>query len=156
MIEVRPANVDDVAAIAELLEELDWFYGATEVEPLDERVAGITAALFEKPVAGFVLLARDGHELIGLASYSFLWPAAGVTRSLYLKELYVKQDQQRHGVGKLLMAELRQVAVKHQCSRVEWTTEVENEGAQGFYEALGAQRYEEKVFYRVDEKLGRT
>ena len=35
----------------------------------------------------------------GMASYSFLWPAAGLTRSLYLKELYVAQDWQRQGIG---------------------------------------------------------
>jgi GNAT superfamily N-acetyltransferase len=42
-----------------------------------------------------------------MASYSFLWPAAGVTRSLYLKELYVAQDWQRQGIGKLLMDSLQ-------------------------------------------------
>lgn len=154
MIEVRPANTDDVVATAELLEELDRFYGDTEVEPLGQRVAGITAALFEEPVAAFVLLAWDGHELIGLASYSFLWPAAGVTRSLYLKELYVKQGKQRQGVGKLLMHEIQQVAAKHRCSRVEWTADVENKSAHSFYAALGARRHEGKVFYRVDERSG--
>ena len=86
---------------------------------------------------------------MGIASYSFLWPAAGVTRSLYLKELYVRQAARRRGVGKLLMDELTGVANLHHCSRIEWTTEPENADAQAFYATLGAEVFAGKVFYRV-------
>ena len=147
MVEVRPAQINDVADIAGLLAELDRFYGDDARSPA-ERVAGIKAALFEEPVAGYALLAWDEDELIGLASYSFLWPAAGISRSLYLKELYVRQDRQRRGVGRRLMDELRQVAVKHRCSRLEWTTDLGNRSAQKFYDQLGFQVNEGKVSYR--------
>ena len=51
-----------------------------------------------------MLLARDEDGVLaGFASYSFLWPAVGLTASLYLKELYVAASRQRHGVGTLLM-----------------------------------------------------
>jgi ribosomal protein S18 acetylase RimI-like enzyme len=149
VIVVRPAELGDVKAIADLLEELDRFYGATETQPLDERVRGIEEALFGTPPTAYALLAWDDASLAGLASYSFLWPAAGVTRSLYLKELYVRQDRRRSGVGRVLMDELYAIAVARGCSRVEWTTETDNVAAQGFYEALGAERLEGKVFYRI-------
>jgi GNAT superfamily N-acetyltransferase len=94
----------------------------------------------------------DDDELVGLASYSFLWPAAGVTRSLYLKELYVAQARRRQGIGKLLMENLFAVATKHRCSRVEWTTDQESKEAQRFYAELGVPIHDDKLFYRSEVK----
>ena len=127
---VAPAEPQHVEALAVLLEEMDRHYGTTEFEPFEQRVAQIRDALFGEVAAACALLAWDEADLVGVASYSFLWPAAGVTRSLYLKELYVAQRWQRQGVGKLLMDSLVAVAGKHGCSRVEWTTDRESEGAQ--------------------------
>jgi GNAT superfamily N-acetyltransferase len=136
--------------LAVLLEEMDRYYGATELEPAEERLAQIREALFGEVPAAAALLAWHETDLIGVASYSFLWPAAGMTRSLYLKELYVAQNWQRHGVGKLLMDGLLAVAAKHGCSRVEWTTDQESTGAQRFYAKLGVPVNEGKLFYRVE------
>jgi GNAT superfamily N-acetyltransferase len=147
--QVTAAELKDIEAIAALLVELDAFYGATDVEPLDQRLQQIREALFSEANAGHALLAWDGSELVGLAAYSFLWPAVGLTRSLFLKELYVAKSHQRQGVGKLLMEGLTAVAAEHGCSRVEWMTEKTNTAAQQFYAALDAPVDESKVFYRV-------
>jgi GNAT superfamily N-acetyltransferase len=85
-----------------------------------------------------------------MAAYSFLWPAAGVTRSLYLKEIYVTGAFWRKGVGTLLMQRLCQVAVAHECSRVEWTTDKCNVLGENFYERLGVAQNQEKIFYRLE------
>ena len=85
-----------------------------------------------------------------MAAYSFLWPAAGLTRSLYLKELYIGEGYRRRGAGRLLMQALFEVAGQHGCSRVEWTTDSGNAGAQAFYEMLRLPRHPSKVFYRVE------
>ena len=103
------------------------------------------------PTAAYALLAWDSTRLAGFAAYSFLWPAAGLTRSLYLKELYVAGDCRHRGVGKMLMQAVFDVASKHGCSRVEWTTDRDNSGAQGFYAALGLPTQPSKVFYRVED-----
>jgi GNAT superfamily N-acetyltransferase len=135
--------------MAELFEEMDRFYGDVSVGSRAERAEQITAALFGDVPAGAALLAWDAHELVGVAAYSFLWPAIGVTRSLYLKELYVSQGRRRGGVGKRLMDALFEVAAKHECCRVEWTTDRSNTAAQQFYAELGVPVNEGKLFYRV-------
>jgi len=91
--------------LAELLEDMDRFYGVSEFAPapLDERVAEIQALLFRDQPAGYVLLARDSGLAVGLASYSFLWPATGLTQSLFLKELYVREAHRGHGIGRLIL-----------------------------------------------------
>lgn len=150
MITIAPANPTDATAMTALLEELDRYYGAPSTEPLDTRLQQINEALFANPPAGHALLAWDGTTLAGIAAYSFLWPAAGLTRSLYLKELYVTDTYRRQGIGKLLMDALIEVAAKHRCSRIEWTTDTDNPTAQAFYDRLGYQRQQSKIFYRLE------
>ncbi len=150
MVVIAPAKLKHVNPLTVLLEEMDRHYGTTEFEPFDRRVAQITDALFGPIPAAFALLAWGEEQLVGLASYSFLWPAVGVTRSLYLKELYVAQAHRRKGIGKRLIDSLFEVAAKHGCSRVEWTTDQEGHGAQRFYQELGIPVNAGKLFYRVE------
>lgn len=89
---VAPAEPVHVDVLAALFEELDKFYGETDVEPLDVRIRQINEALFGNPPLAYAQLAWDAGVLVGLATYSFLWPAVGLTRSLYLKELYVAEQ----------------------------------------------------------------
>ena len=133
-------------ALAELLAERDRFYGVTRPDP---EPAAIADALFGRVPAGRALAAVHDGAVVGLAAYSFLWPAAGVTRSLYLKELFVRAAARRLGIGKLLMRELQAVAAEHRCSRVEWTADTAQPDAQRFYAALGAEVLPTKLFYRV-------
>jgi len=148
--EVRPATPDDIDALAALVEEMDRFYGASEVDPLDLRRRQIEQALFSEPPTAYALLAFDDAAPVGFASYSFLWPAVGLTRSLYLKELYVSDAQQGSGVGRQLIESLSEVARNHNCSRLEWTTDQDNLGAQAFYEALGYKQHPTKLVYRLE------
>jgi GNAT superfamily N-acetyltransferase len=154
VIEVSPAVLGDAAAIAALLAEMDRFYGAARPDPIGTRVRQISEALFTDIPAAWALLARDGGEVAGMASYSYLWPAAGLTRSLYLKELYVPGSYRHRGVGKLLMQAIFETARKQRCSRVEWTTDTDNTAAQDFYRQLGLPLYPSKVFYRVEVEPG--
>jgi GNAT superfamily N-acetyltransferase len=150
MITVTPADPTHARIIAELAEEMDRFYGATEVESAEVRVRQINEALFSDPPSAYSLLAWDDRKPAGFAAYSFLWPAVGLTRSLYLKELYVNASARRKGVGNLLMQHLYNTAVKSDCSRLEWTTDADNREAQIFYAQLGVPVDESKLFYRIE------
>ena len=129
MIVVTATDPRDTDAIADLIDELDRFYGTTKIEARAARLSQVRAALFNSPPAAYGLLAWDDKRLVGLATYSFLWPAEGATSSLFLKELYVAQPHRRQGVGKLLMQRLCQLAADNQCSRVEWVTDESNADA---------------------------
>lgn len=148
MLTITPAEPDDSEAIARLIEEMNRFYGDSTTETLDQQTAQIYQALFGETPAARALLAWDAHSLVGIASYSFLWPAAGLTRSLYLKELYVAESHRRSGVGKSLMTALYGEATQHGCSRVEWTTDTDNEAAKRFYKELQVEPNTGKIFYR--------
>jgi GNAT superfamily N-acetyltransferase len=144
-----PARREDLAVLVELLNEVDAYYGDSVRESSSERAARIEKALFLESASAAVLLARNEESYaIGMASYSFLWPAAGSSRSLFLKELYVRDAYRRSGVGRILMDELFKLAAEQNCSRVEWQTDRPNTDAQQFYNSIGVTPIEDKIFYR--------
>ncbi len=147
---ITHAEQADINALASITEEMDRFYGSTEVEPPEDRIRHIYKALFNDPASGDAILAWDDSRLTGFASYSYLWPAAGLTRSLYLKELYVIEAARGQGTGRLLMRYLYGIAVERGCSRLEWTTDQDNLDAQLFYANLGVPIKESKLFYRIE------
>jgi GNAT superfamily N-acetyltransferase len=97
----------------------------------------------------YALIAWIDDQPVGFATYSFLWPATGFTRSLFLKELYVIETARRAGVGKAIMQSLAEIAVKTDCSRLERQTETPNTEAQRFYGNLGIAVDESKLSYRA-------
>ncbi|MEV4134025.1 N-acetyltransferase [Dactylosporangium sp. NPDC049742] len=148
---VRHAEPSDAEAVATMIEEIERYYGATTIQPFEERLVQVKVALFGTPPLACCMLALAGGEVVGLAAYSFLWPAAGSTYSLFLKELYVRPEGRRLGTGTRLMQEVQAVAANRQeCSRVEWMTDRDNDGARAFYRDLGFEEFGGKVNYRVD------
>ena len=107
--------------------------GSTAAPDAEPSAAAIADALFGTVPAGRALLGCCDGEPVGLAAYSFLWPAAGVTRSLYLKELFVRAAFRRHGIGGCSCGSWHVVAEEHRCSRIEWTADTDNPDAQRFY-----------------------
>jgi len=150
VIIVAPAKSSHAEAIAALADEMDQFYGVTEAEKRELRIRQINEAIFADQPSAYALLAWEEDQLAGFAAYSFLWPAVGLSRSLFLKELYVAEAARHTGVGTQLMQALFEIALKQRCSRVEWQTEVANEAARAFYAGLGTPEFTGKVLYRVE------
>ncbi|MFC8274321.1 cyclophane-containing RiPP N-acetyltransferase HaaN [Streptomyces sp. NPDC057271] len=150
-VTIRPAEQRDVHAVAELIEEIERFYGSTEIQPFEERRAQVEEALFgAAPLASALLVEDVAGDIVGLAAYSFLWPAAGSTHSLFLKELYVRDTLRRQGIGARLMDELRALAAARPgCGRVEWMTDRDNPVARAFYKSLGFAEFDGKIVYRI-------
>jgi GNAT superfamily N-acetyltransferase len=145
---LKPIVESDVDAVVGLFEEMDQFYGNEPAGSAADRADQVRKALFGRLPAALALGAWQDTILEGIAAYSYLWPAVGVSRSLYLKELYVAQSHRRRGAGKLLMDGLHEIAKAEKCSRVEWTTDRPNVAAQDFYASLGFKAHESKLFYR--------
>lgn len=150
MITLAPAKLADVDTISSLLSELDRYYGDKPADPTPVRVRQIKEAIFGPRPAAHVLLAWDGDQLVGFASYSFLWHSVGVTQALFLKELYVIEASRRHAIGRILMNELSRIALENDCSRVEWHADTDNPTAQRFYATLGVPIDDSKLSYRLD------
>jgi GNAT superfamily N-acetyltransferase len=146
-ITIRPAAEQDVTAISLLLGETEAYYGGDN-EPADELQ--IRIALFAQPPAATCLLAVDDTgALLGLASFSRLWPAAGADTSMWLKELFVVESARRQGLGKQLLDAVKEASAEAGCSRLEWTGDADNPLALDFYARLGVPVNEGKMVYRL-------
>jgi GNAT superfamily N-acetyltransferase len=143
---ISPATEADIDELSVVLGEIEHYYGG---DPAPADPARIRRALFSPQPVATVLLAREEDQVLGLASYTFLWPAGGADTALFLKELYVRASARRGGVARALMAELRKTAANTGCSRVEWTADTNNPTALAFYKSLGADPRPGKIFYRV-------
>jgi GNAT superfamily N-acetyltransferase len=150
MIVIAPAEPENAERLAELAGEMARFYGLAVTEPLELRLRQIRDHLFSDSPSAYALMAWDDGTAAGFASYSYLWPAVGLTRSLYLKELYVAGPARHKGTGELLMRHVFRLAVENDCSRVEWTADRDNPAAQRFYARLGVPVKESKLFYRTE------
>jgi GNAT superfamily N-acetyltransferase len=150
-LKIRSAAAEDTNHLVRLLNEVDAFYGDEVEESAEQRASAVERVLFkEPPIAQALVAEADDGRLVGFASYSFLWPAAGSTASLYLKELFVSEPYRSNGLGRLMFAELCRLAVDLGLSRVELTTDKSNRDAQQFYSRLGLTVNDGKVFYRVE------
>lgn len=151
MIDFRHAGPDDLSVVADLLYEVEAFYGAAEMVPRgawEEQIALVLRG--PSPVARVLLAVGDG-ETFGFASYAFLWPAVGASTSLFVKELYIREAHRGRGVGTVLMAELSAIALDAGNSRLEWTTDADNTAAHAFYARFGVPRASGKVMYRAEK-----
>lgn len=153
MLTVDEATEHDLFDIALLLNDVDEFYGDPVTEEVSARVDSIELALFSSHPSARVLLAHIEGQTAGLAALSYLWPAAGSTSSIYLKELYVRDAFRGQGVGEALFKRVCEIAHDLGFSRVELTTDRDNKNAQQFYERLGVPMNTNKIVYRIPAEM---
>ena len=151
MLRITQATPADLTEIVNVLREMSEFYGNPDPESGDSKAGQISAVLFADNPKSYLLLAYYAAGIAGFASYSYLWPAVLTSKSLYMKELYVVQGHRRRGIGAALMREIFSIADQNECSRVEWTTDLDNAAARKFYESMGYSALSSKIFYRAED-----
>jgi RimJ/RimL family protein N-acetyltransferase len=155
-ITIRAPSSDDVPALARLFSEMQCHYG----RPVDDATATAAAMLACRPPVGtfdpHTLLAVIGWEIVGSLVMNVTFPAFELTRSLYIRDLYVARTMRRHGVGQALVQAATRLALAEGFSAIEWTTDSGNAAARAMYEACGAMRLD-RTFYRLfDDALRRA
>lgn len=144
-MEIRALGAGDAAALRALLREARVHYGEAPMTP------EVEARMLDLAAAGrhfSTLIALDGAASLGFAVWTLLMPA-GDGPSLFMKELFVSRDARGRGVGRALMARLVAIAEAEGCSRLDWTVDLDNPAAMGFYAAIGAGTAP-KAFCRVE------
>jgi GNAT superfamily N-acetyltransferase len=145
--EIRPARVEDVPIILELICNLATYERApNEVTATEEQLADV---LFGERPAAEVLLAFEGKSPVGFAVFFHNFSTWLGRPGLYLEDLFVKPEKRGKGYGRALLVELAKIARDRGCGRMEWAVLDWNESAIKFYRALGAKPMEEWTVFRL-------
>src|SRR4030095_12628405 len=106
--EIRPAHVDDVPIILELIRDLATYERAPdEVTATEEQLVDVLFG--ERPAAG-VLLAFEGESPGGFAVYFYNFSTWLGRAGIYLEDLFVNPDKRGKGYGRALLVELAKIA----------------------------------------------
>ncbi len=145
--EIRPARVEDVPIILELICALATYERAPdEVMATEEQLLDVLFG--EKPIAE-VLLAFEGKSPVGFAIFFHNFSTWLGRPGLYLEDLFVKPEARGRGYGRALLVELARIARDRGCGRMEWAVLDWNEPAIKFYRSLGAKPMEEWTVFRL-------
>jgi GNAT superfamily N-acetyltransferase len=145
--QIRPAHVEDVPIILELIRDLATYERAPhEVTATEEQLVDV---LFGKRPAAEVLLAFEKESPVGFAVYFYNFSTWLGRAGLYLEDLFVKPEKRGKGYGRALLVELAKIARDRGCGRMEWAVLDWNEPAIKFYRTLGAKPMDEWTVFRL-------
>ena len=148
LVSIRPATVDDVPLIAQLIRELAEYERLADAAVATED--GLREQLFGERPAAEVLIAEADGEPAGFALFFHTFSTFLGKRGLYLEDLFVRPDFRGLGLGKHLMAALARIAVRRDCGRFEWSVLDWNAPSIAFYRKLGATGMDEWTVQRLE------
>lgn len=134
-IQIDTANESDLPTIKSLLNEL-----ASVVENrqgLDMQVTAENLAVLLKEPGSYLLVARDGDEVVGFINFMVRRTALHAGLSGLIDELVVRQGIRGSGVGRLLIMAAADTCRQLGCVELEVSTEKTNAAARWFYRKCG-------------------
>ncbi len=136
-ITIRKAKEADFETVLDLIRGLAVFQG------MPEKVTNTVELMKEEKSYFQCLVAQNEEkEIIGIASYFYAY-YTWCGKSLYLDDLYVKEESRGLKAGTALLDKLFEIAKEENCKRVRWMVSHWNKPAIEFYKKCGAEIDEE-------------
>jgi GNAT superfamily N-acetyltransferase len=146
---VREATKTDTITI------IDLIIGLAEFErlqpPNDKARARLARDILEKKLIN-VFVAKQGKRLVGYALYFYTYSTFLAQPTLYLEDIFAREESRQRGVGKALFMRCVKEAVRRGCGRMEWQVLTWNRKAMRFYQRLGAEKLDEYRQFRLNQK----
>ena len=151
---IRSAVESDVPAILALIRELAAYEHLTHACVATEGL--LREHLFGAERVAEALVTEVSGGVVGYAVYFTTFSTFLGKPGIFLEDIYVQPAQRRKGIGKALLREVAQVAVRRGYGRVEWSVLDWNVPSIEFYKALGAVALDEWTMMRLTgEALGK-
>ncbi len=129
---IRKAEESDFPKIIELIKELAAF------EKAPEKVTNTVEQMKnEKEYFHCFVAENETDGIIAFALYFFAY-YTWVGKSLYLDDIYVKEEFRGKKAGYKLLTKIFEVAKKENCKRIRWQVLNWNTDALEFYKKIGA------------------
>ena len=135
MSSVSSAARSDIPRLVELLGQL--FSQEREFSPDPEKQREALEAILADRSRGRIFVAREGSEVVGMASLLYTVSTAEGGKAALFEDLIVDPQHRRKGIGSKLVNYVIQQARAEGILRITLLTDLENDTALGLYRKLG-------------------
>lgn len=149
MLRIRRANENDILIILELIHELARFEGAEE--EIHSTEEGLRDVLFEGGGAE-AMIAELNHEPVGFAIWAYSFSTFTGKRTLYIDDIYVRENDRGKGIGSKMFRALAEIAYQRNCGRVDWYCMNTNLSGKEYYRTMGAEEIDWFSVFRLNEQ----
>ena len=147
MLTIRPAVPQDAELIVHFIRELAEY--EREPQAAIATASDILRDGFGQEPKFRTLMADWDARPAGFALFFLNYSTWLGRPGLYLEDLFVRPEFRGNGIGKAMLRELAQIAVKENCYGMKWQVLDWNTPAIDFYEALGAKLQKEWLSVRI-------
>jgi len=155
---LRPARAGDEGGILACIRAL----AAYEKEPdaVQTTADDLRQALFGASPSVFAHVVEKEMRIVAIAVWFLNYSTWTGRSGIYLEDLFVHEDERRHGYGRVLLATLARLCAERGYRRLEWSVLDWNEPSIRFYRSIGAVGMDEWTVQRLSgdalSQLGRT
>ena len=135
MIAFEPAREADLPQLVELLALL--FEQEAEFRPDAGKQAAALKLLLADPGRARIYVARDGRQVVAMASLLFTVSTAEGGKAAWFEDLVVRPEYRRQGTGEKMLAYVIGQARAEGVLRITLLTDMQNERAQALYRRAG-------------------
>ena len=148
--QIRFSSPEDIDTI------IYFIHAIAKYEKMENEVVlekdSLTNYLFgERPLAEVLILEQDDKE-VGFALFFHNFSTFEGRPGLYLEDLFILPEHRGHGLGKLALKKLADIARERNCARFEWVCLDWNTPSIEFYVKQGARAKKEWIIFRMDGK----
>jgi len=126
-IKYEVAKSADLARLVELLGIL--FESEAEFSPDSAKQRTALQALLSDPAKGKIFVARDGREVVAMASLLYTISTAEGGKAALFEDLVVAPDHRKRGIGEALLKHVVAAARAEGILRITLLTDMQNERA---------------------------
>jgi ribosomal protein S18 acetylase RimI-like enzyme len=134
-VEFGLANPADLPRLVELLGVL--FESEAEFSPNAEKQRAALQAILADPSTGKIFVAREGREVVAMASLLYTVSTAEGGKAALFEDLVTAPEHRKRGIGEALLKHVVTQARAEGVLRITLLTDMQNERAQAMYRRVG-------------------
>ena len=144
---LRRARPGDEAGIVECIRALAEY--EREPDAVQTTAGDLRQALFASSPSVFAHVIEKEQRIVAIAVWFLNYSTWTGRNGVYLEDLFVREEERRHGYGRMLLATLARVCAERGYGRLEWSVLDWNEPSIRFYRSIGAVGMDEWTVQRL-------
>lgn len=146
-LKIRMAEEDDIPVILKFVLELAEYEGAKD--RIRSTESSLKKILFTERGAE-ALIAEMGGEPVGFAIWAYSFSTFTGKRTLYIDDLYVREQWRGRGIGRRIFSHIAGIACEKDCGRMDWYCMETNVSGKEYYRKMGAEEVDWFRVFRLD------